>query len=71
MIHVELGRAEAQMLQQILTSYLGDLRMEIAATDRKIYRDALHLEEDFIKALCLRLEEQTLVNDSLEIPGML
>ena len=71
MVFLELGDAQAQLLHKILTTYLGDLRMEIAGTERKAYRDALHSEEDLIKDLLVRLQEQRFVNESLEIPGLL
>ena len=52
---VVLTGEEAELLGRILTSYLGDLRMEIADTDNPAMRRDLHREEDSIRALLTRL----------------
>ncbi|MBA3583473.1 MAG: hypothetical protein H0W36_02905 [Gemmatimonadetes bacterium] len=41
MIQLELDDAERQILAEVLKSYLSDLRMEIADTDRVDFRDML------------------------------
>lgn len=41
MIHVHLTQEEYETLVHILEDYLSDLRMEIADTDRKDFRDML------------------------------
>ncbi|MDW7712337.1 MAG: hypothetical protein SCH98_17865 [Deferrisomatales bacterium] len=41
MIRVELTESEAATLQDVLDSYLSDLRMEIADTDRMDFREEL------------------------------
>ena len=46
---------EEWMLKGILESYLSDLRMEVADTDRKGYRDELKVEEVFLKDLIAKL----------------
>lgn len=56
MINVELTTSEADHLRDILENYLGDLRMEIAATDSKDFRDDLKETEVFIKDLLARLD---------------
>ena len=38
---IELSREQADVLAQALESYLSDLRMEIADTDLKDFRDML------------------------------
>jgi len=38
---VELSREQAEVLAQVLDSYLSDLRMEIADTDLQDFRDKL------------------------------
>ena len=45
-------------LKKLLESYLSDLRMEVADTDRKEYRDELKEEESFLKDMIGRLGEQ-------------
>jgi len=41
MIQIELTPTEAEVLKMVLESYLSDLRMEIADTDSKDFRDKL------------------------------
>ena len=55
MAKLTLTGKEAWMLKGILESYLSDLRMEVADTDRKGYRDELMVEEAFLKELIAKL----------------
>ena len=48
---------EAQLLHQILTITLGNLRMEIAGTDAYDLRQQLKQDEIVIKALIAQLEQ--------------
>lgn len=41
MVHLELTPDEAETLGMVLDSYLSDLRMEIADTDRLEFREML------------------------------
>lgn len=41
MVHLELTPDEAETLSEALESYLSDLRMEIADTDRQDFREML------------------------------
>ncbi len=59
MVQIELTDREVQMLQEILESYLSDLRMEIANTDRMDFREQLKTKEVFIKDLQQRLERRS------------
>lgn len=59
MVQIELTDREVQMLQEILESYLSDLRMEIADTDRMDFREQLKTKEVFIKDLQQRLERRS------------
>jgi len=43
------------MLREVLTSYVSDLRMEIADTDAHDYREELKEEEAFLKRVIERL----------------
>jgi hypothetical protein len=54
-VRIELTADEAEMLREILQSYLGDLRMEIVATDQMEFREHLKLREVFLKDLLVRL----------------
>jgi hypothetical protein len=56
MFDIQLTADEAEMLHRILESYLADLRVEIAGTDLKDFREVLKREERFIKELLQRLE---------------
>ena len=51
MATLDLTADQATMLSEVLDSYLGDLRMEIAGTDSMDYRNRLKEREDFIKQL--------------------
>ncbi len=55
MAELTLTDKEEEMLKVILESYLSDLRMEVADTDRKGYRDELKVEEAFLKELIAKL----------------
>jgi hypothetical protein len=58
-MRIELRSDEVTMLREILQSYLGDLRMEVAGTDRMEFREQLKLREVFIKDLLGRLEARS------------
>jgi hypothetical protein len=51
MPNLELTADEALLLKEILQSYLGDLRMEIAGTDLQSFRDKLSSNEELIKRI--------------------
>lgn len=52
---LELTDDEALLLKEILQSYLGDLRMEIADTDLQSFRNKLRSNEELIKRIIDRL----------------
>jgi len=54
-VQLSLTPAEAAMLREVLTSYVSDLRMEIADTDAHDYREELKEEEAFLKRVIERL----------------
>jgi hypothetical protein len=54
MAQLDLTGDEASVLRQALEGYLSDLRMEIADTDQKDYRDELKRQEEILT----RLEER-------------
>jgi hypothetical protein len=55
-VDFQLNEKEHRMLREILGGYLSDLRMEIADTDSKDFRDDLKERESFLKELLVRLE---------------
>jgi hypothetical protein len=52
---IELTAAEVSLLKEILETDLSELRMEIADTDLKSFRDKLKGKEEVIKQLIERL----------------
>jgi hypothetical protein len=48
---LELDEETRGLLTRILTTYVADLRMEIAATDSPTFKVGLRHEEDVLKAL--------------------
>jgi hypothetical protein len=57
MAQLTLNNDETEMLKEVLVSYLSDLRMEIADTDLKDFREGLKAKEVFLKDLINRLIE--------------
>jgi hypothetical protein len=50
-VNLELTQETAQILERILTSYVSDLRMEIAGTDNYGFRQNLKHEEALLKEM--------------------
>jgi len=57
MIQIDLTSEKAEMLREIISTYLSDLRMEIAGTENMNFREELKKKEDFLKELLRRLEK--------------
>lgn len=55
MITLRLKEDEVRMLEEILSDYLSDLRMEIADTDQGDFREQLKKKEEFIKSQLSKL----------------
>ena len=51
MVLINFSSEELTMLKEILESYLSDLRMEIADTDKKDFRDVLKKRERFLNEM--------------------
>jgi hypothetical protein len=58
MVQLVLTAEEATLLGEILTSYLSDLRMEIADTEAMDFREALKQREVFLKRLLQTLSQE-------------
>ncbi len=58
MIQIELTHEDVDMLREILASHLSGLRMEIACTDRRDFRDYLRRRWDFLERFLRDLESQ-------------
>lgn len=54
---LRLNDNETELLRRLLRYQLGELRMEIADTDRLAWREKLHEDEVMMKALLERLGE--------------
>lgn len=57
MIQIELTPEKAEMLREIISTYLSDLRMEIADTENMNFRENLKRKEEFLNELLRRLEK--------------
>jgi hypothetical protein len=58
MVQLVLTTEEATLLSEILTSYLSDLRMEIADTEALDFREGLKQREVFLKRLLQTLSQE-------------
>ncbi|MEZ4657018.1 MAG: hypothetical protein R2911_05555 [Caldilineaceae bacterium] len=57
MLHMKLSEQEAKLLQDILTYYLSELRMEIADTDYYVMRRNLKAKEEDINRMLAALSQ--------------
>jgi hypothetical protein len=57
MVRLELSEEERAVLVDILESFLSDLRLEIADTERKAVRDPLKAQEGIIKNILEMLRQ--------------
>lgn len=55
MMSLELTQEQAETLRQVLETYVTNLRMEIADTDRQAFREDLKKKEAMLKELIGRL----------------
>lgn len=56
MVTITLEPEQAQRLREVLESYLGELRMQISATDRQELREDLKETKEFLGLLVRRLQ---------------
>lgn len=56
-MEVALTEEESSVLQQALSSYLSDLRMEISDTDNRRFREGLRHEREVLEAIFAKLDE--------------
>ena len=56
MAQITMTQAEAAALKEILSSYLSDLRMEIADTDSMQFREGLKRQEALLQKLLEQLD---------------
>jgi hypothetical protein len=59
MLRIDLSREELQILEEVLDSYLSDLRMEIADTDRQDFRDSLKERKRVLNAVLEVVRRET------------
>lgn len=58
MVHLDLNENDVKTMIGILESYLSDLRMEIANTDRLAFRDMLRERKELIGRVLTALREE-------------
>ena len=68
MIQIELTHEDIGMLREILASHLSELRMEIAHTDRRDFRDYLRRRGDFLERFIHDLERDAAAAGNAPIP---
>jgi hypothetical protein len=56
MIQIELTHENADMLREMVASHLSELRMEIASTDRRDFRDYLRKRGEFLDQFLHQLD---------------
>ncbi len=54
-MQIELSDVETEFLQRTLTHELGELRMEIRATDSRKFKERLEQDQVLLKGLLVRL----------------
>ena len=57
MVHVTLTSEESSILLTTLEEYLSDLRMEIADTDLKSFRDQLKAKKMILQSIVEKLQK--------------
>jgi len=55
-MELALSHEEADLIHRILSSFLSDLRMEVADTDNPSMRRTLKGEEEVVRSLVTRIE---------------
>ena len=58
-MQLELSPEEASLVEEILSGYFGDLRMEIADTDSVSFKEGLKKKEVLLKAIPERLQARS------------
>ena len=58
MAQITLTQEEAATLREVLSSYVSDLRMEVADTDSSQFRENLKREEALLKKLLQQLDAE-------------
>jgi hypothetical protein len=56
-VRIQLDGEEVQLLDRVLSSYLGELRMEVRVTDNRRLRAELKREEEILRRLITRLHK--------------
>jgi hypothetical protein len=56
MTHLDLNPTEKEMLREVLESFLSDLRLEVADTEKMAFREDLKKKEVFLKDVLGRLK---------------
>ena len=68
MVKIELTHENTEMLREILSSHFSELRMEIACTDRKEFRDFLRKRGEFLENFIQGLDRELTIAGKEMIP---
>jgi len=68
MIRLEMPPEKAEMLREVLVSYLAELRLEMANTGVKEFREFLRRRSDLLEKFFHRLEEELAVGGRPWVP---
>lgn len=58
MVEVDFTDSEIELLHEVLVGHIADLRMKIACTDRREFREFLYRRRDFMEDFIRRLEKE-------------
>ncbi|MCX5912920.1 MAG: cyclic nucleotide-binding domain-containing protein [Deltaproteobacteria bacterium] len=58
MVEIDFTDSEIELLHEVLVGHIADLRMEIACTDRREFREFLYRRRDFMEDFIRRLEKE-------------
>jgi hypothetical protein len=57
MVQIQLNQQDAEILEDVLESYLSDLSVEIANTDLQAFREGLKTKKDVLNKVLGELKE--------------
>mgnify|MGYP001572911693 CR=1 FL=1 len=63
-VEVAFTNSEIETLREVLVGHLAGLRMEIACTDRREFREFLNKRKDFVEEFVHRLEKDLMAGGS-------
>ena len=61
LVEININEAEAEILMEVLESYLSDLSMEIRATDKLEFREALKAKRISLQRILEEIKKKSVV----------